>query len=175
MSTVALTDRAAVLLGDIQPELADDPIVQMALQAVANELDRVDQAAQSLRDGFFPTTATDPALSLYEEAFGLPVAPPTQTLDQRRALVIAHFRKRIAGSGLDWEAALTQAMGTTQYTYFEGPLPYQVTITYGFVAGAPTAQAVQAFAREITPAHVRVLAAYSGGFLIGISNIGDPL
>lgn len=172
---MTLTERAEVLLGDVQPELSDDPIVQMAMQAIANELDRLEDAAIALRDGFFPTTAVDPALSLYERGFDLPVAPPGQTIEARRALVAAHFRKRIAGSGLDWEMALTQAMGTTEYAYSEGPGPYQITIRYGFSPGAPTAAAVRAFAREITPAHIEVLASYSQGFLVGISLIGDPL
>lgn len=170
-----ITARAETLLGDIQPELADDPIVQMVMQAVGNELDRIETAGIGLRDGFYPAQATEPAISLYEELFGLPVAPTGQSLDTRRQLVVAHFRKRIAGSGADWEDALTKAMGTTQYSYLEGPGPYQVTIRYGFAIGAPSAAAVRAFAREITPAHIDVLAAYSQGFLIGISLIGDPL
>lgn len=169
----AVTDRAELLLGDIQPEVADDPIVQMAFQAVANELDRFEETATALRDGFFPSTATSQSLALYEAEFGLPVSPALP-LETRRELVLAHFRKRLSGAGLDWEAALAKAMGTA-FSYTEGPGPYQVTVRYAFGAGTPTSTAVQQFAREITPAHLSVLATYSSGFLVGISFVGDPL
>lgn len=168
---------ADTLLEDIQPELADDPAVSMAMEAVGAELQRVADIADRMRDNIFPRNANDEfgILGIYEWLFGLPVAPPTSTVQQRQDLVLAHFRKRIAGTGLDWQDALTNAMGSTLFSYQEGPTPNTVTVRYAFVAGAPSSALVQSFVREITPAHVQVLATFSQGFIVGVSLVGDPL
>lgn len=168
---------SSVLLDDIQPELADDPAVKMVLTAVGNELARLQGLAEKLREHIFPRNATDElgVLAIYERMFGLPVQPALLTVDQRQDLVLAHFRKRIAGSGLDWQEVLQNAMGSTLFSYREGPTPNTVTIRYAFQAGAVSSALVQSFVREVTPAHVQVLATFSEGFIVGVSLVGDPL
>jgi uncharacterized protein YmfQ (DUF2313 family) len=174
---VVPTAKLEAMLGDLQPELTEDPIITSTLRALASELQRIDDAADQIRRGFFPGWTNDSyrLLSLWEQFFGLPVAASAMTLEQRREFVEAHFRKRLAGAGYDWENALTKAMGTTHYVYHEGPAPYFVNITYPFASGAPNSAIVQGLAREITPAHLALGIGYTQGFLVGISLIGDLL
>lgn len=171
------TEKLEAMLGDLQPELLEDPAVIATLRAVAIELQRLDNAADGVRRGFWPLWSDDTygVLGLFEQLFELPVEPVGLTLEQRRALIVAHFQKRLAGAGSDWELALTQAMGSTEFTYIEGPAPYTITIRYAFANGAPNSAQVQKLARQMTPAHLQLVAGYSQGWLVGISLIGDPL
>jgi uncharacterized protein YmfQ (DUF2313 family) len=124
----------------------------------------------------FPPNADDTygILARWEEFFGLPVAPNVP-LATRQQNLTSQLQKRRASSGADWEKAVTQALNTGDWDYIEGPGAYQVTITYPYQPGAYTSVQVQNLIRAITPAHIQILAAYSQGFLIGISLIGDPL
>lgn len=177
--------KALELLELMPPYLTDDTLVVAIECAYGSEYQRIEDAQAAVRDAAFPTHTDDIRLptgtrvwlaSMWESLLRLPVSPVGVTIAERRAKITAHIRKRNSGHGSDWVATLSEALGTTPWSYQEGPGDYQVTIHIPHAAGTYSADQVLVLAREITPAHIDVLPAYSEGFLIGISLIGvEPL
>lgn len=155
-----------------------DPIVLGLLNAMAGEYQRVDEAARALLVGGFPThqpasedlgVDTFRLLAFWENQLALPVEPPGVTVEQRRNTVLAHIRRRRASSEQEWYESLTEALGTTLWTYdFDGPAGI-VTIHMPFAGTSLTAVQVYSIARKITPAHLDVQFAYDEGFILDYS------
>jgi uncharacterized protein YmfQ (DUF2313 family) len=175
--TLALIDRALAMLDDMPPYEADEPRVRQLINAVALELERVENTAQDVVTKMFPQNADDTyrTLGLWEKLLGLPVEPAGVAVSLRQAAVVASVRGRQAGSGASWVAVLTQALSTTAWTHQEGPADYTITIRIPYVLGGFHAGQVLVIARRVTPAHLDIAAGFVGGFLIGISDIGDAL
>lgn len=161
-------------------------MTQAVINAQANELQRIEDAAVAVTTAMFPTRSTDvpllngswtaPILSMWETLLNLPVNPSGVSLADRRSKVQAHIQKRNSGAGSDWVAVLTEGLGPVAWTHQEGPGPYQVTILIPYVAGSYSAGQVAALARAITPAHLDLSVGYAEGFLVGISLVGlEPL
>lgn len=167
-----------MLLDDLPPYLADDVYVQAIIDAHARELQRIEDTESAIRLTMFPANADDTYgfLSLWESLLGLPVASGG-TLAERRNKVLAGLQKRNAGAGSAWVALMSQALGTTPWTYEENdPGDYELTIRIPYEEGSYTASQVLVLARQITPAHIDVIPAYEEGFLVGISEIEiEPL
>jgi hypothetical protein len=177
-SLLELPAKAQSVLADLPPWYSEDEIVRAVITAMTNELQRIEDFANAVRTQMYPQNADDTygILGMWEALFGLPVQPANATLDQRRALVKAHLQKRSSGAGSDWEAAVTQALNTNQWTYIEGPGDYQVTVRFPFVAGGYTASQAVVLIQDITPAHLELVVGYTGGWLAGVSLVGvDPL
>lgn len=177
MSERVLSDRALTMLEDLPPFLRDDPTVQASLQVIASEYDRVQTLAEEIRRTRFPQYADDANgfLAQWERVLGLPVAP-SLSVEQRRAIVLAHLRKRHASAGSDWEQAVQDALGGVPFSYTEGPEDYTIHVTIPFGGTSLSAARAEALLREITPAHLQIVTSYSEGFLIGISRIGiEPI
>lgn len=166
--------RANRMLDAIPPYYRNDPTVRGYFGAWAKELDRFEAAAQALRSGAFPATASERTLEYYERLF-LITTTGLSTAD-RQANVAAHMRRRRVAQRYDWQQALLAFIGSADWSYSEGPHDtYTVNLT---LPPDPTTVAVTtAFAREITPAHLNIAVNGSyGGFLVGVSRIGiDPL
>jgi uncharacterized protein YmfQ (DUF2313 family) len=169
-----LSDRALDLLGDLPPYERDDPAIQAIIAAVADEIAVLEATANEILQGLFPQNADDTygTLSYYERLLALPVAPPGQSLDQRRAMVLSYLATRKSASAADWVATLNRALGGAVWSYEEGPGDYQVTLHIPYEEGGYTVSQVLNLARAITPAHLDVLGSFNEGFLIGISEIG---
>lgn len=177
--------KAQELLDLLPPYESDDPFVQGVIVAYANELQRIEDSLTMIRDASFPISTDDIVLptgervalaSLWERTLGLPVNPAGVSITERRAKIVAHIRKRQSAKGSDWVANLSEALGPTPWSYQEGPGDYQVTIHIPYASGSYSAAQVIALARQMTPAHIDVIAAYNEGFLIGISLIEvEPL
>lgn len=177
MSPVTLSERGRRLLEDLPPELADAPQIQTVVDVLARELERLEGAATEATQKMFPPAADDEygTLKMWEALLGLPVALPGLTLAQRQALVRATVKQRRAASGAQWAEMLTTAIGSSSWSHHYGPGDYVVTITIPYVPGGIAAGQVVTLARRVTPAHLQVNAGFTGGFLIGISNIGDTI
>lgn len=154
--------------------LRDDPQVQAALGVIGREITRFEEIVTRVRLQMHPVYATDEfgLLSMWEALLGLPVAQAAASEDQRRGIVIAWLRGLQSSSGLAWEAALTQALGTSTWFYTENTGPYEITIQMPFEVATVGAQQVETLARAITPAHIDIAFTYGGGFIIGQSEIG---
>jgi hypothetical protein len=165
------------LLDDVPPFERQSAEIQAVLQAVGNELQRLEAARRALINNFFPGTS-DALLPLFEQLLGLPVDPPAG-LPQRQSLVLATMRRlKGEGRGLDWQATITQLVGGGAWTYQEhdpanpsSPPPYTVAVRIPQAAagiGWP-------FIRDLTPAHLAINEGYSDGFFVGVTNIGGKL
>lgn len=171
-----LTQRARIILGDMPPWYEVDEISTTVILVLAKELERIEGFIREVQWQMFPEHANDVygILGRWEEFFGLPVQPNVP-LETRQQIVAAQLAKRRSATGHDWELAVTTALGSGDWDYSEGPGNYQVTIRYPYRPGAYTSVQVANLIREITPAHIQILASYRQGFLIGISLVGDIL
>lgn len=173
-----LSARGQRMLADLPPYYQEDPFVWAVVDTAARELQRIEDALNTIRAGFFPQTADDSMrlLSLWEATLGLPVAPSGITLDDRRAKVLAVLRSRGSGSGADWVAAIQAAVGSSNWTHQENyPGDYQLLITVPFPSNSYNAGVVAALARDITPAHIEVTVAADGGFIVDTSLVDSDV
>jgi uncharacterized protein YmfQ (DUF2313 family) len=174
---IAVDERTEQMLGDLMPELADSDDVRQVVRLSGLELERLEGEARGLSESVLPTRASDEyrTLPMWETLLGLPVEPAGATVEQRRALVTASVQKLRAGSGADWVAAITQALGTTTWDHEEGPADYQITIRTPYEPGGLVPGQVAVMARRVTPAHLTIATGFTTGFLVGVSDIGDVL
>lgn len=165
--------RALRMMDNLPPYLTEDPTIRAYICSCAKELNRIEAAAVAMRTGSFPDQADLRTLVYYEGLFGL--SNTALTLDQRRADVVAHMRKRRVASRYDWQAALQSFIGLG-WTYAE-QLPYNVLLTTPIDPTGARTPIITSFARAITPAHLQLIVNGSyGNFKVGISQIGiDPL
>lgn len=169
--------KASAMLLDMSPELADAPEVQQVVDCLARELQRLEDRAGQIRDELFPTQTQDDwsGLSMWESLLGLPVDLPGATLLQRQQLVLASIQQRGESSGAQWINLISTALGTTNWVHQEGPGAYTVTITIPYQPGGLIGGQVVQLARRVTPAHLAINSGFTGGFVIGVSNIGDVI
>src|SRR5579862_395391 len=120
------------IMDEIQPFMLASKFVQSYLHAVALELGRIEQARQELFMSWFPATSGT-VLEFFEQILGLPINSPSLTLAQRRAAVLAFMQAiHSQGTGTEWQATLSQLIGTTwsyeQHTPGSGSGPPAYTI-----------------------------------------------
>lgn len=169
-----LSPEANRLLADLPPYLQDAPEAQAVENAVGNELQRIEDTAGRIASKMLPHNADDEfrSLGMWELLLKLPVEPAGVSLADRQNLVMAAFRARHATSGLEWQDLITTALGTGGWTYTENA-DYSISLTLPRGSTSFTIGAVQALAQRVTPAHLRLQAAFTGGFIVG-SSASDP-
>jgi uncharacterized protein YmfQ (DUF2313 family) len=167
-SFIPLTYR---MLDDMPPYEADEPMIQLYVDTVARELQRIYDAGQVLRHQFWPQNADEDyqALAMWEGILGLPIEPNGVRPPARRAIVMAKLRARHVSSGLRWVELLTAALGSEVWTYQEGPEDYTIRISIPFKEGSWRAGQVAQAARDITPAHLVIDVDYTDGFILNES------
>jgi hypothetical protein len=166
---------------DVQPEdlLADVPPFEQGsyeiaavLNVTANELGRLAAAQAALIQNWFPQTA-DVLLGQFEQMLGLPVNPPA-SLDVRRTVVLAYLRRlRVEGTGLDWIASM-DSLAANAWSYAEhDPANPSSPPAYTIEVNIPSVLAGIGwnFVRDITPAHIAITQGYTGGWLLGVSEL----
>lgn len=172
-----LFDYLPIYYGGDEP----DPIVIRWLEAMGFETERARTILEQLRDYTIPITASDVrgALSRWERAFGLPVAPAGATEGQRRAALTGYLRARIVVYGRDWTSAMEAAIGSPRgvgwQAFAHTPGPNQLTLEIPYVEGSFTAGQVEALARRRTPANLEIIMRYEAGFIVGVSRVGDAI
>lgn len=173
-----LSSAAEDRLADLPPYYDGDPYIGGVMNAGANELERINQAAKTLQTKAFPTRADNQyrLLGMWEKQMGLPVEPPGLTIGQRRSRVLSKLRGRGDGRGKTWEQRMTEAIGSTLWSYQENtPGPGQITITIPFASGEGISNWIQQVARDITPANLQIIMGFGEGFIVGVSEVGDAL
>jgi uncharacterized protein YmfQ (DUF2313 family) len=159
------------MLNDMPPYEADEPWVQVYVDTIARELQRIYDAANLLLHEFWPQNADEDymALSMWEGILGLPIQPDGVRPATRRQIVMAKLRARQVSSGKRWVELLTAMLGTEVWSYQEGPPDYTITITIPFKNGTWRAGQVTQMARAITPAHIEIDTMYAEGFILNES------
>lgn len=163
--TRVLSTKAQDLADDLPPYLADDPTVKGLCAGMGAELQRVENMAKGIRDQAFPlgSTANDyRLLDLWEMILKLPTPSTTATIAQRRLRVALAIRRRRSASGSTWGDLLDERMGAGNWSYYEGPGDYQVTVTLPY--GAQT---------TLTGAHTLPVATITVASTTGFSNSGQ--
>jgi hypothetical protein len=176
---MALTETEARHLSWLPALLHQDPDVLGAVRAMAAETDKLDVAIETMRTNFFPRFA-DLFLYLWEKQFGLSVAPIDMTLEQRQARAQAFWLQIQHGaSGELWEQMVTDLVGSGwSYTEFDGdgsPPDYNIAFETPFATDSTQARDMRSLLRAITPAHLDIVEGFTGGFILGYSNLGETL
>lgn len=171
---VELTSEAGLrMLDNLPPYYADDPAVLSYLQTVGQELDRAEEAMESVRDGFYPQKATDTyrLLGMWESLLGLPYETPDQSLALRRATVLSKLQSRQSASAEQWANAVTTAVGSTAWEQRElYPGSYQLTVTIPYNPSGVAATNIARILRDITPAHIQLIVGYDG-YVVDVSTV----
>lgn len=155
-----------------------DPLLARILEALAAEMDRARALLLLIRATTIPATADDSVgmLARWEALLRLPVQPADATIAQRQQRVIAALRGRRVAAGIDWTAAMTKAVGSTNWTAEENtPGDYQLRVTIPYGAGQANAGQIQQLARRFTPANLELVMRYEAGFIVGVSRVGDAI
>lgn len=139
---MTLSAKAETIFADLPDYYSTDPNIIAYVDTAARELQRIEDLLEVLREQVFPQNADDDygLLGLWEQTLGLPVEPADATLVQRRNRVISAVLKRRSGAGSDWVASVTQALGTSGWTYLENdPGDYQLSVVLPYSPTAITA------------------------------------
>ena len=156
-------------------DLRRSSVVERLELALANELERIDDFLMELLHTSFPQNATDAngTLSIWEMTMGLPVQPEGMSEQDRRDALLARLVARNADEGQDWTNAATLIIGP-DWSYRENyPGPDQLTVLIPFAPGTPEADRIEVMLRDITPAHLELIVTFSGGFIVGESEVGE--
>lgn len=172
-----MSEKGLALMESLPPYYEEDAATKTVEDVVGRELQRVEDAATALQKQAFPQYADDTyrLLGLWETLLELPVEQPGATVDMRRSKVLSLLRKRRSGYGYDWVARMSDALGTTQWTYQEGPGNFEVAISIPYASGSFDATQVAAIARRMTPANLIVTVLYIPTFKVGTSTLGTIL
>lgn len=167
------------MLGDLPPFLRDDPLTQAVIHAYSQEAQRISDQLDELILQWFPQTATELGLPLWEARTAVTVSPPGLTLDQRRAVVLAALaRLRMAPSVIEYQALLDRIIGPG-YTYAENnpldpssvPPPNTVLITLPFSAGSDVFRAASRLIGIFTPVWIDLEISSAEGFTLDVSEL----
>lgn len=149
------------LLADLPPFERRSYDMQGVMRAVENELARLEAARQALIENCFPGTA-DVLLTGFELLLGIP-ADPALALEDRRRIVLTYMQNlNSEGTGLEWEASITSLVGTNWNHAENDPASYTVHVAIP----ENWADVGWPVIRAITPAHLAIDQAYTGGFLL---------
>lgn len=171
MSDRTLTPGARVLMSMIPPFYEREPFMEGIASAEGAEFTRLETDGRLLQRMVFPQNATDlwRLLAFWETQLGLPVEPAHDSVSVRSRRVMSAIRGRAAFSEIDWFATLSQALGTTGWTYTVSGLT--VTIHVPLVETSSAAVQFERLARNATPAHLALLFSYGEGFLLDFSEL----
>lgn len=174
-----LRDRTLILLEDLPPFIASSTDVQGTFDVMVGEIVRFEAAMSEVIDNAFPGTA-ERMLPILEAMLGI-VPPVGASVAERRTLIKAHIQKlKAAGTGEEWEAAMTLLVGSSGWTYREhdpadgtSPSENHVVVTLPGALTDDQREQIKKLAREITPAHIDLDFASTSSFIIGVDIIGD--
>jgi uncharacterized protein YmfQ (DUF2313 family) len=172
------TDTARRILGTLPVYYHGNDFLERVAQALGNEIDRIDQRLSEIRDGLIPSTSGDTLgmLALWEATLGLPVAPPTATVEQRRDKILARFQAINASSSQATIAALETAAGGTEVVVHENtPTALTDTLEIPYDPGSYNSAMIEAAARIMWPAHRDIETEYSEGFILDVARIDEDL
>ena len=171
-----MSDKGQAMLDQMPPYYSEDDATRTVIDVQGREFQRIEDMLVSLQTKTFVINADDEfrLLGMWEAVMGVPVESDLP-VERRRSLLLARIRGRDASTGESWVAAMTESLGTTGWSYSEGPSPYTINITVPYAPGSDNSNRAYSLAREITPAHLHLAMGYTQGFIIGVSKVGDHL
>jgi hypothetical protein len=155
----------------------DSPDHLAVIHACAVEMERLEAAIEQVRQQAFPQHA-DVLLKVWEFMLRITIEPVGVSLADRRLVVLATLRKmRSTPEGRDWVDNVTALVGPG-WTYEEhdphdagSPPPYTVRISLPFAPSSSAYARAETLIRDITPAHLDLILAFPGGFLLDESQL----
>ena len=172
---MALASLTEEIIADLPPYYRADQTALRLLDALAREVDRLQQIAVSIRDQFFLTRADDTygLLAVHETVGGVSINP-ARALQARREAALGAVRRRFSPHGTDWRDAVTYALGTPSWSVIPNyPGDYELTIVVPFAQGTDEFDAVEPLLRPFTPAVYDLTITDDAGFVAGVSNVGE--
>lgn len=170
-----LVARSREMLDGIPTVLRPAPEFESVQHVLGREFERFEARMAVVQAQFFPQTATEMGLPIWESLLRITPAD-SSTQAQRRENVIARLRQTSAG-GAEWEAGLTALIGPS-WTYLEHdpgddetPDPYTVRVVVPFAPGSDTFVSIERRLREITPANTDLVILSVEGFLLDLSEL----
>lgn len=169
---LVLSERTQEVLRDLPAYFDDERTIRAILNATTREQERVEALARDIQTQLYPQNVDDTYgfLAMYERQYQLPVSPAGATVDQRRGRLLAFLQTQDSGEGRDWEQHLTDFLGTSSWSYVEGP-GYHVTIVIPYLTTSYHAEAVRRYARVITPANLTITITDGVGFILDVSHL----
>lgn len=169
------------MLADLPPLIQDDPLTQAVIHAYSQESQRILDKLEALIPEWFPQLSTELGLPLWEARTGLTVNPEGASVEERRALVLAAFRRLLMSpSVVDYVGVLEQIVGPG-FVYRESnpwdpaasPPPYTVFLVLPYPAGSPIFLSAERLVRAFTPAWLDVIVGSLSGFKLDNSLLDE--
>ena len=169
---MTLSSTASRMLATLPIYYFENQTVERILQAWADEIDRIDDLLDTLKDGLVPVLATDDLnlLAAWEAILRLPVAPSGVTVAQRQAAVKTAFLRFDASTG----AAVLELIGSQGILFSidrDTPGALQDTLHIGYAQGAFVATVIEMVAQAAWPAHRELLTRFDAGFTLDLSRL----
>lgn len=169
---------AQAQLETLPPVLHNDPDIRAIVYVQAREAQRMEDTLDDLIAQFFPQHATELGLAWWEALVRTTRAPLGATVADRRATVIALLQKMNSSpAGTDWVANISLLAGAG-WVYEEhipgngsSPPENTVRITLPFPPTSTLYALTEVLIGEVTPAHLDVILAYTGGFILDASQL----
>jgi len=124
------------MLADMPTYAQRDQVIRSLFNAVANELERIDDYLFNMREQALPLFSSDRFLTYWEDFLGLPVNPEGVTIERRRSTIAAAVQKRTgAGAGRGWSSLLSAVISPATFRHAEntdlggGYAPYELALT----------------------------------------------
>lgn len=176
-SLTPLSERSERMLGYVPPWLANDTDEQAFMRAAGEELDAIEAFMVLIRQQAWPHMADDTygLLSIHEQTLGIDQDMiGTATIADRQALVRSRMQGRRDGRKSKWAERVDALIGVGNWDYAENtPGPHQITITLHIEETIGLADRVKQLIEAFTPVVDEVIIAFSGGFLLGVSPLGE--
>jgi hypothetical protein len=161
------------MLSRLPEVFTDDPDMRAVIHCYAKEADRLREFAEQVRAQFFPATATEVGLPLWELSLNLTVAPDGKTVDDRRLIVLAYLRGiGASGTGADFEDTLDLLVPGWAYDEHDPgdptlPVPiYTLRVLFPYGAGSSDFRRAEDLLRLIIPANLDlIVSSVAGGLL----------
>jgi uncharacterized protein YmfQ (DUF2313 family) len=157
--------------------MRDDPDIQGAFLAMANEVDRLDAAIADVVTNYFPQLAAD-YLYLWEAHLGISVNPTGLSVAQRQQRVMSFVALRTNSvPGRAWVKNVTALLGPgwtwTRHTpgSSSGVAAHTIQINLPYVAGSAQATDLIALLEKMTPANTQIVINYGSKFIVQESQI----
>lgn len=177
-----LTPLGRQILAELPPFLRMDPDHLAVAHAYAKEIERAEEALNTMRLQSVPNEATI-LLKLWEITVGAQVEPAGIALSDRQRIVTAFLRALAANpTGLHWEVVVAYLTGPG-WLYIDHikedpgtPEPNEVHVILPFAAASFWFGTVKRLIERLTPAHIKLNVTPSEGFLLDSSELDrDPL
>ena len=177
------------LLSDLPEYEQDDPTIRAVVNAVANELQRIEDYLLGLNAALQVTQATGVLLSYWESFLALPVDPRDTEGNSigdatRINTCLAAIRRRQAGAGSGWVALLDSVANGQPWQHWENSdtggifAAYQLKLRADLATTDYRVGIFTDMVKHTTPAHLEISVIEIAGddtFRVGISALGDTI